>query len=67
MSEASRVHHTLERRIVRLEQHVDDLTRAVERLNEALIEDRNDDHVLELFDGHRHDGTLPELGRRVDH
>ena len=65
MSDASRAHHMLERRIEKLEQHVEDLTRAVEQLNRGLIDLRHDDHVIEIFDGHRADHGLPSVDLRA--
>ena len=66
MSAASLAHSALERRVQKLEQHADDLTRAVERLNQILLDSRHFGHVVEVFRDSTHDGGLPSVDLRVD-
>lgn len=66
MSEQSRAHAALERRVEKLEQHVDDLTRAVERLTQLQLDGRPDDHVVEAFRTSHGDGGVPSIDLRVD-
>lgn len=65
MSAASRAQIALEHRVERLEQHVEDLTRAVERLNALVLAQRHDDHVIEAFGSY--DGSaLPSVDLHLD-
>lgn len=66
MSEQSRAHAALERRVEKLEQHVDDLTRAVERLTQLQLDGRSDGYVVEAFRTSHDDGGLPSIDLRVD-
>lgn len=65
MNSASRSLTTLEQRIERLEQRVSDLTRVVERLNQMMVEERHDGHVVETF-GRSADHGLPSVNLRLD-
>ena len=66
MTAESRAHTTLQRRIEKLEQHVDDLTRAVERLNEFVLDGRHTDPVVEVYRTAARDGRVPSIDLRGD-
>ena len=65
MSAAQRSQAALEHRVEQLEQHVNDLTLAVERLNQVIVESRRDGHIVEAFGG-SDDHALPSVDLRLN-
>ena len=67
MSADLRAHHVLEHRLEKLEQHVDDLTRAVAKLTEMLLEGRHDEAIVEVYHRSSPDGGVPAIDLRKHH